>query len=216
MDRKTAVVFGFGPFDIYKENPSQSIAMKLDGLTIGGAEVSGHVLTVDHARVEKEIIAELDRHKPSVALGLGLAAGRTKLSVEKVAINYMPVRTRGGNKKLGGAARIDACAPDGIFANINPEKIVEVLNRKGIPASLSLSAGSFLCNHAMFIIVREAVKRGMAGGFIHLPCDESLATALKTDNCPSMSISTMERGIRISVECVLKDWHKAESEAFAQ
>ena len=216
MGKKTAVIFGFEPFDVYKENPSKTIAMKLDGLTIGGAKVSGHVLPVDHAMVEGEIIAEFDRHSPSLALGLGLSAGRSKLSVEKVAINYMPVSSRGRNRKLNGAARIDDGAPDGIFANINPERIVEVLNGRGIPASLSLSAGSFLCNHAMFIIVREAVKRGIAGGFIHLPSDEAIASALKTDNCPSMSIGTMERGIRISMECVLKDWRKAGPASIAR
>jgi pyroglutamyl-peptidase len=205
MVKKKALIFGFEPFDDYKENPSESIARRLDGLKVGGTKVRSHILPVDHAKVEDEIIARLDGHEPAIVLGLGLAAGRSKLSVEKVAINYLPAPPGNRRHKSIRPGRIDALAPDGIFANIDPERIVEVLSRRGIPASLSLSAGSYLCNHAMFIIVREAARRGMKGGFIHLPCDERLASMLRTDNCPSMQLDTMENGIRITLECLLED-----------
>lgn len=203
MARSHVLLFGFEPFLQFKENPSEKIARAMNGTSIGGCEVVGRVLPVDYGRVEDEIVKEMDRHEPAVALGTGLAAGRSLLSVEKIAVNYKYSEEPDNNGRLERGSAIDAKAPDGLFSNLKVEEVVGELNRRGIPSSVSLSAGAYLCNFAMFIITREALRRRLSGGFIHLPCDEEMASKQAYRRFPFMNLESMQKGIRIAIENAL-------------
>ncbi len=200
MPRSPVLLFGFEPFLQFKENPSEKIVRSLNGTSAGGRKIIGRILPVDYGTIEKRILTDIDRSSPSVVIGTGLAAGRSSLSIEKIAVNYKFSEEPDNKGKLQEGSHIDATAPDGIFSNIEPEEAARRLNRAGIPAAVSLSAGAYLCNFAMFIIAREASRRGFVGGFIHLPCDEKMASKSEYRRFPFMGLDSMKRGVRSVIE----------------
>lgn len=204
MDNGGVLLFGFEPFLQFKENPSWKIVKALDGKTVGGRKITGRILPVDYGMIEQLIVRDIEEHDPSVVIGTGLAAGRSLLSVEKIAVNYKHSEEpdNKGRKEEGGL--IDGDAPDGMFSNLSPEESAALLNRAGIPAAVSLSAGAYLCNFAMFIITRESRKRGFTGGFVHVPCDEEMASKHEYRRFPFMSLESMKKGITIIIENALK------------
>jgi pyroglutamyl-peptidase len=198
----SVVLFGYEPFLEYKENPSGIIAQSLNGRELAGHRVKGITLPVEYARLEELIVAVLNRERPVLALGLGLAPRRNVVTPEKIAVNYKHATEPDNTGKIVLGEKIDPTQPDGLFANLPVEDLVEELNRQGVPSSLSLSAGAYLCNNAMFLIVREALKGGFSGGFIHIPCHAEYVAKEKKD-LPSLPLSNIEKGIEISVKYFL-------------
>lgn len=204
MAGRPILIFGFEPFLKFRENPSEKLAKALDSKVIAGRKVIGRVLPVDYARVERLIVGEIERHNPSVVLGTGLAPGRPVLSIEKIALNYEYSTEPDNRGKKARGTTIDPASPDGMFANIGPEHLAAKLNKMGIPATVSLTAGAYLCNFAMFVIVRESRKRGFRGGFVHLPYDEEMATKEEYRHSPFMNLESMVSGISTIARELLK------------
>jgi pyroglutamyl-peptidase len=200
------LVFGFEPFLEFDENPTQLLVERLDARTFKGERVTGVVLPVDHKRAERSIMKAIDSVKPKLAIGFGLAAGREKIMPEKIAVNYRFAGRAGKAGRRTAGSPIDSSGPDGLFTNLPVEGLVASLNEHGIPASLSLSAGSYVCNTAMFIIVREARSRGFAGGFVHVPC-HSEWIAKKKKQMPSLPLETLQRGAEHCIAYCLR--HRA-------
>jgi len=200
------VLFGFEPFLEYKENPSQLIVESLNGTVIGGASVRGITLPVIFSKVEEAIISALQNERPQLAIGIGVAGGRNMITPEKIAINYKNSKEPDMSGMIARGERIDHSEPDGIFSNLPVEGLVEELNRKKIPASLSLSAGGYLCNNAMFVIIREAKRNGYAGGFIHIPFHSEYVMQTKKDFA-SMPLNTLRSGIEVSIEYLMERLH---------
>ncbi|MEM0321871.1 MAG: pyrrolidone-carboxylate peptidase [Thermoprotei archaeon] len=196
------VLFGFKPFKEYVENPSEIICNMLSGATIGSHRVYTKVLDVKYSTVKPEIIGALDSARPILVLGLGLAPGRAQVSVEKVAINYRDPNLLDVAGEKPDSEKIEQGGPAAYETNLPVEKILAALRGAGIPAKLSLSAGSYLCNNAMYLICSEASKRGFLGGFIHIPCHEELAAKLEGET-PSMNINTMRKAVEIAAQTAL-------------
>lgn len=200
----TVLVFGFEPFLDFDENPSQLVAQSLDGREIEGTKVVGLCLPVDYGRIEEAIKAGIERVRPELVIGFGLAQRRDSITPEKIAANYRSSEeSDNAGKKLGGVP-IDESQPDGLFTNIPVEGLVASLRSLGFPANLSLSAGAYLCNNAMFVIVREAKKRDFAGGFVHVPC-HSEWVARKGKSLPSLPLATMVHAAEHCVAYSLRD-----------
>ncbi len=192
-----AILFGFGPFSKYKENPSKIIVEKMDGKIISGLRIKGILLPVTYSEVKDIIKREIVSRKPNLALGIGLAPGRNKITLEKIAINYEYSSIPDTSGMKGTGKRIDPDGPDGIFTNLNVEKIVRKLNEEKIPADISLSAGGYICNLAMYAIMQNSIKLGIKGGFVHIPCHRELVASDMELNCPYMEIGTIIKGIKI-------------------
>ena len=194
----SVLVLGFEPFLDFDENPTKLVVEGLDEKTIGGEKVAGVVLPVDYDRVENAILDAIERTKPRLVIGFGLAQRREKITPEKIAVNYRySSEPDNAGKKVGGV-RIDENEPDGIFSSLPVETLVGSLNSVGIPASVSFSAGAYLCNNAMFVIVREARKRGFPGGFIHVPCHSEWVLR-KNKPLASLPLATITQAAEHSV-----------------
>jgi len=196
------LIFGFEAFLDYDVNPTKLLVESLDRRTFRGEKVTGVVLPVDYERVGRNISGAINRMKPDLAIGFGLAVGREKITPEKVAVNYRSSSSKdaAGRKMVGSP--IDESLPEGIFTNLPVEGLVASLNGRGIPASLSLSAGSYICNNAMFVIVNEARSRGFAGGFVHVPCHSEWVAKRKKQN-PSLPLETLHRGAEHCIDYCL-------------
>jgi pyroglutamyl-peptidase len=194
-----ALLFGFGPFSKYSENPSQIILERLNGKKINGIEIRSIILPVTYSRVKRIIKEEITRYKPDLVLGIGLAAGRNKITLEKIAINYEFSKIPDNLGKKGKGKKIDPKGPDGIFTNIDIENLVKILNSNNIPADISLSAGSYICNLAMYFILQNTLKSGIKGGFVHIPCHRELVAKVQDINCPFMELDSMQKAIEIII-----------------
>ena len=149
-ERGVFLLSGFEPFGGERSNPSWEVAALLDGRAIGGLVVGSVRLPVNTARAVLAIAAAIRRLRPRAVLGLGQAGGRPAISLEKVAINL--AERRAGHETDGGLAGIPVVrgGADALFARLPLRAILRALERRGIPAALSLSAGAYVCNAVMY------------------------------------------------------------------
>jgi pyroglutamyl-peptidase len=205
-------VTGFEPWGAHAENPSALIALALDGAAIGGsARVRAAVLPVSRSAMPRRLQELLDEAQPSLVLCLGLAHGRMGLAVERVAINVQDFdeADNDGNAPHGEAIADDG--PYGLPATIDIQAVRAAWREHGIPGYVSDSAGTYLCNMAMYVALTLMAPDGIPAGFIHVP---QLATqaAMADRLVPSMSLETMVDGVRVALEAA---WSAASTEANA-
>ena len=201
--RKTILLTGFEPFGGDALNPSQEIVRVLDGEMVGKHRIVGAVLPVAFATAPPLLDALIERHRPALVLALGLAGGRGELSFERVAVNLIDARIADneGAQPIDEAVVVDA--PPAYFSTLPLKAIVADLRARGIPASLSLSAGTFVCNQAFFALAHRLATRHThaRGGFVHVPWLPEQAA--RHPGQPSMALATMVDGVRAALECAL-------------
>lgn len=163
------LVTGFEPFGGLSVNPSADVA-----LALAGDGVEAAVLPVEYEAV-RPILAELLQRPWDAVLLMGIAIGRPDLTLERVAINFRD-RVRPDND--GSVPDDPAIVPDGpaaYFSSLPLERLQAALIEEGLPVSISLTAGAYLCN-ASFYLARHALDAaGTPCGFLHLPPTEHLA-----------------------------------------
>jgi len=194
------LVTGFEPFLEFKTNPTQKIVNLLDKQEHNGINYVGKVLLVDYSKIEDTLKGYINESKPDLIIGTGLAAGRSRISIEKIAINYKYSTQPDNAGKKESGEKIDPKIADGLFSMFDVEGLYEKLNSLFIPTEISLTAGAYLCNYSMFIIIRESMRRGIRGGFIHFPADTELSSKMPNLFLPSMTIEMMIRAIEIIAE----------------
>jgi pyroglutamyl-peptidase len=176
---KKLLLTGFEPFLGFPINPTEAIVKELDGQEIGGYRVHGLLLPVDYETAGPKILLEIADVQPDAVIALGLAAGRTSITPERIAINC-----RDGEADNSGVALQDApiveSGPDGYFSTLPIRKMVEVLNESGYPARISNTAGTYLCNNIMYTVLHSAGDIKNAG-FVHIPASHELAAATKRE-----------------------------------
>jgi pyroglutamyl-peptidase len=200
----TVLLFGFEPFLDFDENPSDLVVKRLDGRTVEGEQVVGRTLPVDYAAIQGRVLSELEAAKPSLVVSFGLSAGRDKVTLEKVAINYVNSKMKDNAGKIVEGVQISPGQPDARFASIPVEGLVAELGRQGIPAALSLSAGAYLCNYTMYVCLREAQKSGFRTGLIHVPC-HSEWVARTGRPLASLPLQTIVRAAECTVSYLLRE-----------
>ncbi len=166
----TVLVTGFEPFGGEPVNPSAEIARRLDGRAIEGHRVVGRVLSCVFGRAREEMLAAVAETAPALVVALGQAGGRREVSLERVAINVDDARIADN----AGAQPIDrpivAGGPVAYWSTLPIKAIVAALRAVGLPAAVSQTAGTFVCNHLFFGLMHALERRPMTrGGFVHVP-----------------------------------------------
>ncbi|MCO8243925.1 MULTISPECIES: peptidase [unclassified Haladaptatus] len=180
----TLLLTGYEPFGGDDENPSEMVANELDGEEIAGHEVVGKVLPVEFGSAAEEMQAHIKDHDPDAIVATGLAAGRPGITVERVGIN---VNDSGSTPDNAGVEprneRIDGDDRAAYFATLPVVPAVESLLDAGIPAAVSNTAGTHLCNNALYSTraYLEREGRDVPMGFVHLPCTPEQAATHARD-----------------------------------
>lgn len=175
---KKLLLTGFEPFLHFAVNPTMKIVEELDGLEINGHRIVGRILTVDFRSSGKELLQLLEAEKPDVHISLGLAAGRYKITPERIAINVQDGHVDNeGNRPIDELIQVDG--EPGYFTTLPIRKMVEKLIQNGFPAEISNTAGTYLCNNVMYEALHYAHKSNnkLISGFIHIPASHELAIA---------------------------------------
>lgn len=191
---------GFDAFGGDAVNPSWILAQALHGRTLAGHRiVSGQLPTVFGTALE--VLDDLlVRHRPALVVSLGLAGGRSALSLERVAINANDARIPDNRGAQPVDTPVVADGPAAYFSSLPIKAMLAALRREGIPAEVSQSAGTFVCNHVFYGLM-HAIQRGRTGastrgGFIHVPW-------LMGQGTPSMPLAQAVQGLRIALHCAL-------------
>lgn len=167
---KRILVTGFEPFGGDAFNPAQAVALALDGREIAGRRVTGAVLPCVFGRANEELRRLLRSVRPELVVCLGLAASRDEITPERVAINVDDARIPDN----AGAQPVDRPivrgGPAAYFSTLPVKAIVAALQAAGHRASVSQTAGTFVCNHVFYGLMRALARRpGVRGGFVHVP-----------------------------------------------
>jgi pyroglutamyl-peptidase len=192
----TVLLTGFEPFGGRSINTTERLVRVMEVLPPRGMRVVTGVLPVDGRAVAGVLTGMLESHRPDVAICLGESHRPETFAIERVAVNLADYRIADNS---GWQAQDEAIVPDGpaaYFTTLPARAMVEAVRRNGCEASVSLSAGAYLCNHAFYALMHELARSGRAipAGFIHvarlpaagekpdreeLPTEEGLAAALR-------------------------------------
>ena len=195
------VVTGFAPFGGERINPSWEVARNLDGDIIGGLQVKSVRLPVNCLAAARRVETAFVRYRPRAILGLGQARGRPALSLERIAINLFEQRKAGQLDARFEGHPVIRNAPDAYFSRLPIGGILTALERRKVPASISLSAGAYACNAAMYAALHATRRRpNFPAGFIHLPFDA--AQSARDPAVPSMPVALMEEAIRAAIAVI--------------
>jgi pyroglutamyl-peptidase len=187
---KKLLLTGFGPFADFKSNPSQDVVLELNGEVINNFNVIGKILPVSYKKAGASLINFIQNETPDAIISLGLAASRTKITPELIAINYIhSLRPdNDGVQKLN--QKIDYSGENAYFTTLPIEIMLEQLNKLQIPSELSSTAGTYVCNLTKYHLLHylNMQKSSIPAGFIHVPA------------CLEQSI--LFDGIRACIKCL--------------
>ncbi|MFM7461179.1 MAG: pyroglutamyl-peptidase I, partial [Burkholderiales bacterium] len=149
------------------------------------------------------VAALITKHQPSVVLCLGQAGGRSCICVERVAINVNDARIPDNDGNQPVDQEIVAAAPTAYFSTIPIKTMVATMQKMGVPAEVSNTAGTFVCNHIMYGVLHHIAthKLNTRAGFIHVPY---LPSQIVNGSAPSMALSTMQAGIEAAIGAALR------------
>ena len=197
------LVTGFEPFGAHKANPSEELARAVDGRRFGDAIVQGLVLPVHHRDAALTLVARLVEVDPTAVLHLGLAEGRARIALERVALNVLdyPIPDNAGCQAVD-----QPCAPEGpaaYFSTLPLRAMLAALTAEGIPAYVSNTAGTFLCNQTLYATRHAIERRGLRAraGFVHLPLLPSMVAASGLEQ-PSMDLPLMLRAVEVALTVI--------------
>ncbi|HHP5634636.1 TPA: pyroglutamyl-peptidase I [Bacillus paranthracis] len=200
---KTVLLTGFDPFGGESINPAWEVAKSLHEKTIGEYKIiSKQVPTVFDKSIQvlKEYIDELN---PEIIICVGQAGGRPDITIERVAINIDDARIADNEGNQPVDVPVVEEGPAAYWSTLPMKAFVKKLQEEGIPASVSQTAGTFVCNHLFYGLMHELEKRDkkIKGGFIHIPFLPEQASNYPGQ--PSMSLSTIRKGVELAVEVTM-------------
>lgn len=161
---------GFDPFGGESINPSWEAVRTFDGRRLGGHRIVARQLPTEFAGSLRLLKASMREVAPVLVLGVGQAGGRTQLSIERVAINVQDARIADNAGLQPVDEPVIVGGPAAYFSTLPVKAMLAAVHAKGLPAEISQTAGTYVCNHIAYAMLHLASKkRGVRAGFIHIP-----------------------------------------------
>jgi pyroglutamyl-peptidase len=197
---------GFEPFGGESVNPSWEIARALDGWRCEGSVVVAVRLSCAFGQALRELDAALQAHAPELVVCLGQAGGRPEISIERVALNVDDARIPDNRGRQPIDDAIVAGGPAAYFSTLPIKAIAHDLRAAGVAASVSNTAGTFVCNHVFYALMhRLATVPALArtrGGFVHVPYTPDQVAG--RPGVPAMALQTQIDGIRAALRSAVR------------
>jgi pyroglutamyl-peptidase len=195
--KKTVLLTGFEPFNGATINPAWEAVRALKGWIEDDFIVEILQLPCVFGFANRVLCGAVDEIKPGIVICVGQAGGRADLTVERVAINVddAPILDNDGQQPVD--APIAPEGPAAYFATLPVKAIVGAMRERGLQASVSQTAGTFVCNHVFYGLLHHLQGRNTIGGFIHVPY-------LPEQGTPSMALGEMIEGLKVAVEVAVR------------
>ena len=205
MNGDCILVTGFEPFGGHTANPSEQLAKAVDGRRFGALVVQSRILPVDYRQVCAELDPVVQQLDPAAVLQLGLAGNRARIALERVGLNVMDEAMP---DNAGYRATDEPCVPGGpaaYFSTLPVKEIVTAINADGIPAYVSNTAGTYLCNRTLYSTLHLVHSRGLRArvGFMHLPLLPSMVAQSGLDQA-SMDLGLMLRAVEVTLNVIAR------------
>ena len=201
--RRVVLVTGFEPFGGETTNPSWEICERLPA-EIGGMRVETCRVPCEFRHAIEVVADAIQRHEPALVVSIGQAGGRSRIGVERVAINLDDARIADNAGVQPIDEPIAAGGPPAYFATLPVKAMAQAIRSVGVPAEVSNTAGTYVCNHVMYGVLHFLAASGLAAraGFIHVPYEEG--QVLDKPNTAAMSIESMVKGIAAAIDAAAR------------
>ena len=198
------LITGFDPFGGESINPALEAVKKLPTTILNSEVIKIEIPTVFEKSLKK-IEENIIKHNPDVVISVGQAGGRFGITPERVAINIDDARIKDNEGNQPIDIKIFEDGENAYFSNLPIKAMVKEMTDNGIPASVSNTAGTFVCNHVMYGILYLIDKKypNMKGGFIHVPYIPS--QVVTKPNNPSMSIDDIAKGLELCIKAIIEN-----------
>ena len=198
------LVTGFDPFGGEPINPAIESVKKLPDNIAGAEIIKLEIPTVRRKSLEK-IEKAIQEHNPDIILSVGQAGGRFDVTVERVGINMDDFRIpdNEGNQVIDEPIFSDG--DNAYFVKLPVKAMVQNIQKNKIPASVSYTAGTFVCNHVLYgvLYLVEKKYKGKKSGFIHIPFLPEQVVDKR--NMPSMELNTIVTGLTAAIEAIVEN-----------
>jgi pyroglutamyl-peptidase len=171
MSSRTMLITGFEPYGGRASNPANETMKALDGFQLEGWTVVGRGLPVSVSRMKSKLQALLDEVRPAAVIALGLWPGEAMIRLERIAVNVADFEIADNDGLLLRDAFVSETGLAAHYATLPLRAIQSAMLKNGIPARISATAGTFLCNACLFTLLEMLSARAskVPAGFIHLP-----------------------------------------------
>lgn len=165
------LITGFEPFGGNKTNASWEAVRRLPAWD-GDIEICLRLLPVEYFSAGKRLLAAAEELRPDAIICTGVAGNRDAITPERIAVNLRAAAIPDNAGKTAAGDPIDPDGPDGIFTRLAAENMVCDLRAAGLPAAVSFTAGTFVCNDVFYMLMLHGPD--VPRGFIHVPPEEKL------------------------------------------
>lgn len=204
---RTVLLTGFEPFDQDTLNPSWEAVRLLDETLINDdVRIVARQLPCVFSQAPAHLHALIERFTPQMVIAVGLGPGRSDIALERVAINLIDARIPDNQGEQPIDIPVAAEGPTAYFSTLPIKAMVAALRAAGIPATVSHTAGTFVCNQVFYSLQHSLAGSTVRSGFMHVPLlTEQVALAASAQ--PSMSQETLVKGLRVAVSAALNTLH---------
>ena len=193
------LITGFAPFGGSRINPSAEVLRHLPP-QFGTNEIFCEELPVEYDRSAEILLSLIERYSPDCVLCIGQAAGREGISLEYTAANVKASDMPDNAGVTYSGARILEDGPETIPSNLPLKELAATLKEAGIPAKISYSAGTYVCNNLFYRLLHTITAHNlrMLGGFLHIPPDEAQIADF-AQGTPIMPIGEVARALKLII-----------------
>jgi pyroglutamyl-peptidase len=205
MVMKKVLITGFDPFGGEPVNPALEAVKQLNGKVITGCEVVTKEIPTVFGKAINSLKSSIEEINPELVICVGQAGGRSTITPERVAINIDDARIPDNENNQPIDAEIVPGGPSAYFSSLPVKAIVQKMNENGIPASVSNTAGTFVCNHIFYGLMNylDTSAKDIRSGFIHIPfLPEQI---VRNPGQPSMSLELIVMGLELSIKAALSN-----------
>ena len=203
MAAKRVVLTGYEPWSHASENPTLGLIDRARERNYSDIELITLRVPVESARIEPLVEGALDTHRPDVWISLGLYPGSPLVSVERTAANVKDFPVPDNTDAQPVDEPVFADGPFAYRSTLPIKAMVTAINERGIPAKVSNTASTYLCNQIMYTALHLVQEKGLEtrAGFIHVPCTPGYVAQADypEHEFPSMSLDLMDEAIDAAI-----------------
>lgn len=210
----TVLLTGFAPFGGEASNPSWQAVEALDGRVVNGHRIVAAQLPTEFDASLPALARALRRTQPRVVVAVGLAGGREGISLERVAINLIDARIPDNAGRQPVDVPVLRSGAPAYFTTLPVKSTLLALQRAGLPAHVSQTAGTFVCNQVFYALMHALRRRkDTRAGFVHVPWSPEQA---RRHRQPGMPDADVRKALKIVLKTALTVGHDATVAAGAE
>ncbi|OCH03842.1 pyroglutamyl-peptidase I [Aliivibrio fischeri] len=197
---KKILITGFEPFGNDKINPALEAVKLIARRKLNGGEIVICQVPVVRYKSIETVKQAIEEQQPYAVITVGQASGRAAITPERIAINVDDFRIPDNEGIQVIDEPVVAGGPDAYFTTLPIKAMVSEIQAQGIPATVSNTAGTFVCNHLFYGIQHYLKDTNVRHGFVHIPL---LPEQSVDGSQPTMKLEQIAEGLAIAAQAII-------------